>query len=277
MRLLQASLFALTLLTTVHALPPMRGRPSTMKPLFIGPPTRQQRINEGWIDDAAKYFHEQSGMTDELRHYDRRFYNKTLPIEQRAVVLKNLVRSYLTFFAAEGLETWIAHGTLLGWFWNGRILPWDYDIDTQVSGATLRILAEKYNGTIHEHDIPLDELTILRKGRDENMSSKRTYLLDVNPNAVERVRGDGMNVIDARWIDRSSGLYIDITGLSETDAATEPGVVKCKNLHRYAEEDLYPMRESTFEDVPAKIPYAYDKILIAEYAQKALTLTEYSG
>jgi hypothetical protein len=37
------------------------------------------------------------------------------------------------------------------------------------------------------------------------------------------------------------------------------------------------MRESIYEGVPAKIPYAYDKILTQEYQQKALVLTEYEG
>jgi hypothetical protein len=106
---------------------------------------------------------------------------------------------------------------------------------------------------------------------------KREYLLDVNPMSWERVRGDGMNIIDARWIDIHNGLYIDITGLSEIDPNNEPGIVKCKNEHRYRLRDLYPMRESMFEDVPTRIPYAYDKMLIQEYEQKALTVTEYEG
>jgi hypothetical protein len=93
----------------------------------------------------------------------------------------------------------------------------------------------------------------------------------------ERVRGDGMNIIDARWIDVHNGLYIDITGLTETHPDTKPGVVSCKNNHDYKTRDLYPMRESVFEGVPAKIPYAYDKLLIDEYQQKALTLVEYEG
>ena len=37
------------------------------------------------------------------------------------------------------------------------------------------------------------------------------------------------------------------------------------------------MRDSMYEGVPAKIPYAYDKILMEEYHEKALVLTEYEG
>jgi hypothetical protein len=34
-----------------------------------------------------------------------------------------MVRAYLGFFREKGLETWIAHGTLLGWWWNGAVRP----------------------------------------------------------------------------------------------------------------------------------------------------------
>jgi hypothetical protein len=146
-----------------------------------------------------------------------------------------------------------------------QVLPWDWDIDTQVSGETLNYMAKNLNRTMHKYHA------------QDDPSVTRDYLLDVNPYSWERDRGDGMNIIDARWIDVRNGLYIDITGLSETKPDTEPGVWSCKNFHHYRTRDLYPMRESVFNGVPAKIPYAYDKILLEEYKQKALVLTEYEG
>ena len=94
---------------------------------------------------------------------------------------------------------------------------------------------------------------------------------------TERNRGDGLNIIDARWIDEQSGLYIDITALSETHADTLPGVWSCKNDHRYKIRDLYPLRQTMFEGVPANVPYAYVQILEEEYGKKALVTTEYEG
>lgn len=41
--------------------------------------------------------------------------------------------------------------------------------------------------------------------------------------------------------------------------------------------DIFPLRDTLFEGVPAKIPFNYDKILIKEYKSKALTVTEYEG
>jgi hypothetical protein len=85
-----------------------------------------------------------------------------------------------------------------------------------------------------------------------------------------------MNVIDARWIDIRNGLYIDITGLSETRPENQPGVWSCKNYHRYHTTELYPMRETMFEGVLARVPYAYDKILTDEYSESALVNTDYN-
>jgi hypothetical protein len=140
----------------------------------------------------------------------------------------------------------------------------DWDLDTQVSGATLDYLGKHMNHTTH-HYISEDKLV------------EREYLLDVNPHHIERGRGDGLNIIDARWIDIQTGLFIDITGLSETHPDVLPGVWSCKNYHRYDTHDLFPLRESLFEGVPALIPYSYDQILINEYQHSALVNTEWLG
>jgi hypothetical protein len=143
-------------------------------------------------------------------------------------------------------------------------LPWDLDLDTQVSNATLHRLGQAYNQTKYDYTA-------------SNGRIQRQYLLDVNPWIWQRVKGDGMNIIDARWIDTRNGLYIDITGLSETRPDTHPGVLSCKNYHDYKSTELYPMRETTFEGVLAKVPYEYDKILTDEYRESALLDTEFNG
>ncbi|KAI9831213.1 MAG: hypothetical protein M1819_005141 [Sarea resinae] len=211
----------------------------------------------------TKYFHEPGG-DDLLGHYDVRYFKGVVTYEERGDTLEHMIRAYLNTFRELGLETWIAHGTLLGWWWNGKMLPWDWDLDTQVSGTTLAYLGQHYNRTKHRY-VP------------EGSKVAREYLLDVNPWIWERERGDGFNVIDARWIDTRNGLFIDITGLSETNPDISPGVWSCKNYHYYKTKDLYPLRESVFEGVPAKIPYAYDLMLAQEYQHKALVLTTYEG
>ena len=122
----------------------------------------------------------------------------TVSYEERTDTLHHMIRAYLTILDDLHVETWIAHGTLLGWWWNQQILPWDWDLDVQVSGQTLAYLGEFLNYTTHTYKFD---------------GTEREYFLDVNPHYVERIRGDGENIIDARWIDVRNGLFIDITGI----------------------------------------------------------------
>jgi LicD family len=163
----------------------------------------------------------------------------------------------------QGWQDSIIGGCVL-WLIHRKILPWDWDVDTQVSGATLAYMADHHNRTTHEYT-------------SEDKKFQRIYLLDVNPWSRQRDPGDGANIIDARWIDTMNGLYIDITGLSEVYPEQKPGIWSCKNFHDYRVRDLYPMRESMFEGVPAKIPYAYDQILVEEYRGQALVNMTHEG
>ncbi|CAK7241480.1 MAG: mannosyltransferase [Sporothrix thermara] len=215
---------------------------------------------------GEKYFHE-PGSDNNLGHYDIRYFTGLVPYDEHRPALRHLIRSYLTTFRALNVETWLAHGTLLGWWWNGKIMPWDYDLDVQVSDVTLYYLAKHYNRTLH---------TYRYHDEDTGEDLVKEYLLDINPNHG-LPRGDGLNIIDARWIDTSNGMFIDITGLAEREPKRSPGIWSCKNFHRYRTRELYPMRETEFEGVPATIPYAFDKILTDEYGAKSLVATQWEG
>ena len=143
----------------------------------------------------------------------------------------------------------------------------DMDVDMQIDAASLQILAEEYNSTIWTA-VPV------LAGPD---GKPRDYLLDVNPYWVERVHGDGTNIIDARFIDTRNGLYIDITALTELDPVNMPSIVSCKNYHNYRLEDIYPLRETIFEGTRAKAPYNYKAILADEYGRRSLVLAVYHG
>lgn len=207
-----------------------------------------------------KYFHE-PGEDDLHHHYDSRFYRRIVSDEERRITLTAMVRAYLLLFEKLNLETWIAHGTLLGWFWNGKILPWDWDLDVQVTNATLHYLGQRHNRTYHEY-------------HSTQLNITRRYLLDINSWAWERVLGDGDNIIDARFIDVSNGLFLDITGLTVNDP-NNTDIIECKNQHRYNISDIFPLRETIFEGVPAKVPYAYTQVLVDEYSKESLFQTDF--
>ena len=164
-----------------------------------------------------------------------------------------------------GVETWIMHGSLLGWWWNRKIMPWDADVDVQMSYWSMKFLADFYNMTIHHYKLPGIE-----KGRD--------YLLEVNPHYVIDSIQDRLNVIDARWIDTEVGLFIDITVLRRNRTAEAlgiEGVMMSKDGHSYLWGDIFPLRNSVFEHMPVKIPYAYSALLEEEYGPEALTRTDF--
>ena len=77
--------------------------------------------------------------------------------------------------------------------------------------------------TVHHYKLP----HILR-GRD--------YLLEINPRYSYRTEEDTLNVIDARWIDTETGLFIDITTVRKDEARIASGTVGAlmvKDKHHY--------------------------------------------
>lgn len=43
------------------------------------------------------------------------------------------------------------------------------------------------------------------------------------------------------------------------------------------ENDIFPLRDSRFENIPVKIPYEYTKLLRDEYGAESMTRTEFAG
>ncbi|KAJ6005470.1 hypothetical protein N7451_003414 [Penicillium sp. IBT 35674x] len=212
---------------------------------------------------TKKYFTESSFH----HHYDGRFANSTLPEEKVIPYLSNLIQTYLDTMNSIGAETWIMHGSLLSWWWNQKIFPWDNDLDVQISEPTIHFLADYYNYTDHHFEIP-------------GVEGGRTYLLEINPNYVVKSTKDRLNVIDGRWIDKSSGLFIDITAVRPDDDKRKrgyPEALMCKDRHHYDESDIFPLRDSYYEDVPVKIPYAYAALLAEEYGAASMTKTDFQG
>lgn len=212
-------------------------------------------------DPPEKYFHESMFHP----HYDGRFAQEALSYHDQNSALKNLVQTYLQTLSDLGVETWLMHGSLLGWWWGKKIMPWDTDVDVQVSEAGIHYLASYYN------------MSVFNFGTSRN-SGGRDYLLEVNPHYVNREQTDMLNVIDARWIDTETGLFIDITAVRHNPAhPAGKGMLYCKDGHEFRDTYLYPLRPTMFEGTPAKVPFKYKQILEAEYGTKGLVNTEYAG
>lgn len=186
-----------------------------------------------------------------------------------------------------GIETWLMHGTLLGWWWNKKILAWDFDVDVQMATESLQFVGQYYNmsvwnfdaaGTKTDNDGPT---AISSDGNDTQFRANgRTYLLEINPFHVLHDGGEmsDKNVIDGRWIDTSTGLYVDITCLwKAVDHEAGSGILTGKDGHSFREKYIFPLRETTFEGVDALIPNAYTEVLSKEYGPQALVKGNYKG
>jgi hypothetical protein len=76
----------------------------------------------------------------------------------------------------------------------------------------------------------------------------------------------------------TSGLYVDITTLRRDEQAEAKGIegtVMCKDGHRYKHKDIFPLRDTTFESMPARVPFAYANVLVEEYGISSLRNTVY--
>ena len=214
-------------------------------------------------DPVDKYFHESIFHP----HYDGRFADREVAEDERLAHLTALIQTFLSTMSDLGATVWLMHGTLLGWWWNQRILPWDSDIDVQVDEMTISFLAKYYNMTEYRYKLP-------------GLKQRRTYLLEINPHYVNRSQADWLNVIDGRWIDTDNGLFIDISTVRPDEERRSQGVegaLMCKDKHTYLERDLFPLRDSYFEGIHVKIPFEYGDLLVEEYGEKALTLTQFEA
>ncbi len=143
-----------------------------------------------------------------ISHCDPRFApSQPLSIEETRKALLELIKSYTATMSDLRADSWIAHRTLFGWYWNRKFVPWDSYVDVQMSFETLADLVAR-NMSEHSH---------LAAGED----TPRTYLLDINPHHTIASTQDVANTIDGRWIDTTTGKYIDITAVHVSPGKTE--------------------------------------------------------
>lgn len=246
--------------------------------------------------DYPKYFHEPRLSDKKIggSHYDWRFFNiKEIDNEyKRLSTLNRLIRAWLRFTNNENIHTWLAHGTLLGYSFNGFMLPWDYDHDVQVSSSAMWRMAKYYN----------QSLIVDCTSDDQYSSGYGQYFLDISSNFFNRTNSNGNNAIDARFIDIHTGMYIDITQLSDVinkeetlkhdlvdfgkvlkqefyrllkqqrisidGIIEEDNLVSCKNHHFYRLEDFEQFEKHIFEGEYAYVPKHWPDILDREFPKR---------
>ncbi|GMM27319.1 hypothetical protein DAMA08_000350 [Martiniozyma asiatica (nom. inval.)] len=243
-----------------------------------------------------KYFHEPAinHQIIDGAHFDWRFFNIPDKITNYYTNshLHRMARVWLRFAKSIQIDTWIAHGTLLGDYFNGMVLPWDTDHDVQISFKSMWKLAIFYNKSL------IIDVTRSSQSGELSDAGFGQYYLDISDFIFDRRKGNGNNAIDARFIDIHTGMYIDITVVSEVENKNKGkefslnqftsttkteffGFLKqnrltqydlnnefilgCKNNHYYAINEISPLKVATFEGVVALVPHKFKNILTREF------------
>ena len=190
----------------------------------------------------------------------------------RSSLLHHLFQSFHEWSLGTGFLYWLGHGSLLGQLWGGRVMPWDLDLDVQTTLAGLHA-AVPHNRTLFQ-------------GR---------FWLDVNPFYVLRTslnsrRGKAAepDVIDARWVDTWTGVYIDITAVALVPPASAPdraqlrmreglrpdagpitaATLRDKSVHTYRYGDLFPLTACAFAGLRSRCPASPERVLDCEYTPR---------
>lgn len=248
-----------------------------------------------FFGEANVEAHEMNGHRVENtgHHYDLRFYNGFIseskvnffdhvPDKQK-IVLHQMLHTWLYFSFNAGAISYPAHGSLLSWYWNSMVFPWDGDVDVILPIQDLSNLCMNYNSSL-----------IIQSPSD----GFNKYYLDCTSSLPVREHGNGANNIDARFIDVDTGMYIDLTGLAVSgdpgmpenakkhfglvEAESDPNanfydihdkndIYNCRNFHFYSHSELSPLRFTMMEHAPAFVPSNIKQSLISEYNKKALT------
>ena len=98
--------------------------------------------------------------------------------------------------------------------------------------------------------------------------------------SMYRTFRDRGNVIDARFIDIKSGMYMDITALTDQSIRyplESEKVLSCKSPHWYRFEDIFPLKATVLMDVPVWRPNNPIPVLAQEYSLNSMTNRKYSS
>lgn len=183
-------------------------------------------------------------------HRDGRFYKDIIvSSKKRHRLLLNCFKQFTYFAAENNLTYWLVHGALIGWFWNELLLPWDMDLDIMVLHYDLAHMYKKFDKTVYNN----------------------RYLFEINPNSQYR-EFQVTDVIDARFIDKLSGLYIDITAASYDPVRKE---LHCKSPHYYKVDDIFPIRKANFSHTETWVPNKSLVMLEKDYGKDCMTNKEF--
>jgi len=196
----------------------------------------------------------------EMHHYNFPWIKQIIAHEERIQVVHHLIRSWFKYAEHAQIISWFNYGNLIGWYFNAQNLPWDNDVDVQVSIKDADKIGRYHNNT----------LVI-----ENPQNGDHIFWLQTNPYYLQQ---NDKQFIDARYIDIKAGIYIDISALWETETP-RPGNIKpkdgeiafhCKHYNWFVFSDIFPLRRTIYEGAQGYMPNNIEGILDRFYGQKAM-------
>ncbi|GMF02220.1 unnamed protein product [[Candida] boidinii] len=207
--------------------------------------------------DFPKSFYEASNFRDQDvngDHHDWRFFAAVTDDFERRTIIHHMNRAWFRFANSVGIRTWIAHGTLLGFYFNGLSLSWDTDSDVQITMDSLYKLARNFNSSliIDVTSQTSDSHAILESFRQNDYlfdnSGYNKYYLEVGESFYSRNSGNGNNAIDARFINIDTGHLIDITAVAHVSPTEMQSYSLAHKIEDDREDKSLEYVEQTEED-----------------------------
>lgn len=196
----------------------------------------------------------------EMHHYNFPWIKQIISHEERIQVVHHLIRSWFKYCEHAGIISWFNYGNLIGWYFNAQNLPWDNDVDVQVSIKDQDKIGRYHNNTL-----------IIENPKNGD----HIFWLQTNPIYLQQ---NNAQFIDSRYIDIKTGIYIDISALWE-DKTPRPGNIKpkdgeiaihCKHYNWFTFSDIFPLRRTIYEGAQAYMPNGIEPILKRFYGDKAI-------
>ncbi len=184
---------------------------------------------------GQKFFHEMAGRPHLDAQYGKPTVTNSDIIPELRFLLSELVKTCKCDFV-------LMYGGLIGWYFNGHLLPWDDDIDVIILQNGIKQFV-KYDG----------------------METSR-WIIKVNPNYKNRNCNDVHNKIDARIISKQMGVFIDITFFWEDGS----GYFKAKDGNVFRRNHILPLKRTLFEGQPVCVPGEVEKVLIHKYGSNVV-------
>ena len=228
----------------------------------------------------SKFFQEKQNNS----HLDLKYGKKTT-LQEIHSELKKILKYFTVICNEKKIKPIIMHGSLIGWYFNRKILPWDNDIDIVLIGKSI------------------DNFKKLDNFENEDI------IIKINPNSEDR-KLDRNNKIDGRIISKKNGSFIDVTFLYQSldehfknnifrylkisqespnpymranyenklkymvksinngEGYNNTLFVNCKSPHYYNVKHILPLKKEKFEDCDIFVPNNINECLYQEYGNE---------